>query len=159
MSFIKDLKFGRVYEDTFLQVFLGNPEDVQRPTGLFKAYDFIVKGVAYEVKSDRKTSTSGNLCIEAGCNGKPSGIMSTQADYYVYFVVHENKDYDCYVIPTEYIRDSITLKRYKRSTKGGDGWRSFMYLFDIGLFSQFKQDNGVQGVCTPPITCSETGSL
>lgn len=46
-----------------------------------------IKTATYEVKSDRLSEQSGNFCIEFynTKQEKPSGIVSSKADYYVYF--------------------------------------------------------------------------
>ena len=43
-----------------------------------------------EVKYDRKTKETGNVYIEFESRNKPSGIKTTQADYWTYFI-----DDDC----------------------------------------------------------------
>ncbi len=70
-----------------------------------KEYDIIVKYNAqtsieletkYEIKADRLSYKTGNVCIEIANCGRPSGITSTKSDYWGYFVI---KDYDLYLIP------------------------------------------------------------
>jgi hypothetical protein len=136
--FMEDLAFGHKYEDVFIEKILGNPEDLNRPAGRFSQYDFSVNGVNYEIKADRKCSVTGRFCIEAQKSGSPSGISTTQAHYYGYFVVRHDGDYDIYKIPTADILQMIIDKKYTKSMRGGDGWKSFFYLFDKELFSQYK---------------------
>ena len=38
----------------------------------------------YEIKRDKKSDNSGNVWIEYMCNGKPSGIYTSKADYIAY---------------------------------------------------------------------------
>jgi hypothetical protein len=40
----------------------------------------------FEVKTDRQTEETGNIYIEYQSRGKPSGIKTTQADFWVYKV-------------------------------------------------------------------------
>jgi hypothetical protein len=137
MSFIQDLQFGNSYETLFLEKYHKNAQNVERPLGCFKAYDLCVDNVKYEVKSDRKTYKSGNICIEYECNGVASGIRTTTADFYVYFVVVASNVHHLYIIPVEYIKEIIADKKYHKDIRGGDGWRAKIYLFDISLFTQF----------------------
>ncbi len=44
------------------------------------------KDTSIEVKRDRLCLSTGNIFIEVECNGKPSGIMSTEASYWVHLV-------------------------------------------------------------------------
>lgn len=44
----------------------------------------IVSGKKVEVKSDRLAEKTGNIYIEYESRGKPSGIMTTEADVWVY---------------------------------------------------------------------------
>ena len=96
--------------------------------GYFKEYDLIItkdnNETRIEVKSDRHASKTGNLAIEYECNNKPSGITSTEADYYIYFIVHPDRD-ETYKIP---IDDLKNLVKDCRKVSGGDGNRSKMYL-------------------------------
>ena len=51
----------------------------------FKAsYPIFAKGKKVEVKTDRMTHKTGNVFIEYESRGKPSGIATTDADYWVY---------------------------------------------------------------------------
>ena len=63
-SFTHDLNFGESGEDWV--------------NGIF------AKGKKVEVKTDRMTHKTGNVFIEYESRGKPSGIATTDADYWVY---------------------------------------------------------------------------
>ena len=92
-----------------------------------------------EVKTERDWwFKTGNIAIEVECNGKPSGIMATEADYWVHILAEGDKDY------CRMIFDTKTIKRladkYKDNVKkGGDGWRSRFVL--IPLSEIFQQKN------------------
>jgi len=93
-----------------------------------------------EVKSDRKASRTGNLCIEYENRGRPSGINNTKADYWVYFIVHKESE-ECYKIPTKELKE-ICKTSFK--TKGGDFGASRMYLINKNKLSKyliFKKNN------------------
>lgn len=135
-KFHKDLSFGNKYEFEYSKVKgLTKPHCVKN-----SFYDIITEeGIKYEIKSDRYTYKTGNFCIEFECSNKPSGISITQSDFYGYFVVINDKDYQLYTIPTSYIREIITDKKYNRIMKGGDGYKSKFYLFNKDLFTQFQE--------------------
>jgi hypothetical protein len=139
-NFLNDLSFGKKYENllaTYLQPFYTNINKIE---GKFKDYDMICDNkIKYEVKSDRLSIKTGNLAIEFMCNNKESGITSTKADFYAYFIIKNLDEYDLYIIPTEDIKTKIKNKDYKRTVKGGDGWRSQMYLFDLKVFENYKK--------------------
>jgi hypothetical protein len=86
-NFLKDLKFGSVWEHKAQELVGGNIEPA--PSGKFKPFDFISNGTKYEVKADRLAYKYGckTMFIEFECNGVPSGISTTEAEYIVYFMV------------------------------------------------------------------------
>ena len=142
MGFNNDLKFGEFYQQELVKVM--GMENYEMAKGNFKDYD--IKEIItdnnkvryWEVKADRRTYDTNNLCIEFECNKKPSGITTSTANYYAYFVIHPgNKIYDLYIIPTKRIRREIEKETYKRILNGGDGWKSKFYLFDINVFNKY----------------------
>lgn len=134
--FAEDLDMGEAYQREFLEI-MGGGYMVQ---GNFKPYDVICGGKKYEVKADRLTHKTGNIVIEFQCNGSPSGITATEADFWVYFVLESPQEYlYYYVIPVEFIKKMILDKKFHRCLSGGDGQRSHMYLFNQSLFSEFKR--------------------
>ena len=139
MTFIDDLKFGNIYEKDCAS----RLKDVQLMQGNFKPYDMIDgNGIKYEVKADRWTYKTNNICIEFECNNKPSGITSSEADFYMYYVVNtdnKHKPYEYILrIPCDYIRALIEDEEYHRIQKGGNGWRSKFYLFHKSLFEKYQ---------------------
>ena len=80
----------------------------------------IVSNSKIEVKTDRMTESTGNVYIEYESRGKPSGIKTTQADYWVY-KVGKGK---AIVIETlelkKLLRELIIDKRAITNVKGGD---------------------------------------
>jgi hypothetical protein len=148
MTFIADLKFGNIYEQDCLTRLKG-AKIIQ---GKFKPYDVIdEKGIKYEVKADRWTYKTHNLCIEFECNNKPSGITSSEADYYMYYIVNtdnKEKPYEYVLkIPSDDIRALIEDKKYHKVQKGGNGWRSKFYLFRDTLFEKYLLSNSCNCNC------------
>lgn len=170
MGFLKDAEFGNAFQRKFAKDFARGREVIFAPRGVFQAYDlkFVSAGteVAYEVKSDRLACRTGNLAIEYQCNAKPSGISTSQSDFYVYYIVGSLAEGErnrsgggseplrrepsgesgrsgerVYIIPTSDLKQFIEEKRYSRKVRGGDGWKSEMYLFSLDLFSEYLIKN------------------
>ena len=160
MSFQNDLKFGQKYEKLLISLI---PHDSHILTcGYCKEYDFKLikddKTTIYEVKADRRAYNTRNITIEFECNGKPSGIQSTTADVYAYFVCRPMEAYDLYLIPTSTLREMIINKKYKRLVRGGDGYRSHMYLIGLELLEAFRFDSmdidhKTDEKIIPPLVC------
>ena len=133
MSFGKDLEFGREFERKALDYFEHTSYEFA-PNRCFKDYDIKLDGkTTIEVKADRLAHKTGNVVIEYQCNGKPSGIESTRADFWLYFIDKTNEVYR--FRPTE-IKEFI-CKLNPRSVKGGDGYRSRMYIVPKKAMSNF----------------------
>jgi hypothetical protein len=105
-----------------------------------KLYDFKIREVnnnselTFEVKTDRYEFIKGymtyNIFIETSCSGKDSGIMSSQADYFVYYF----PDFEeAYFIQSDKLRDFV-----KTHMIDGDG---------IEWKSQSGDGGRVEGVC------------
>ena len=126
-KFYRDLENGKRFEKIAVDYI--NCDNVKHIEGNFKYYDFIAfkngEELRCEVKSDRLASNTGNLCIEFECWGNPSGIATTKADVWVYFVVHSDTDYECYVIPRKQLKK---LCKDCRCVRGGDNYASRMFL-------------------------------
>ena len=125
-KFSNQLSQGQKYERICLNYL--EYDTVEHMKGYFKEYDLIItkdnKKTKIEVKSDRQASRTGNLCIEYEGNKKPSGISATEADFWVYFIVHPDRD-ECYKIPIDDLKE---LVKSCRKVSGGDGGRSRLYL-------------------------------
>ena len=79
-----------------------------------------------EVKYDRKTRQTGNVYIEYESRNKPSGIRTTQADYWTYFV----HDDECFTISVDRLKEKIT-KLKPRRVPGGDSNTSMGFLVKL----------------------------
>ena len=140
-NFKNDLKFGNKYEEEILEHLEYDSFEIMK--GCFKPYDILLKHnnkeYKIEVKSDRLTHKTGNICIEFECSRKPSGISTTQAGCWGYFEVINDKDmiYNLYIIPTKKIREDIEKKKYHRCIYGGDNYASQFYLFNKDIFKKY----------------------
>jgi hypothetical protein len=140
-SFQNDLLFGKKHELLLLDYLpMDEYTEVEMaPNRRFVEWDMKLKNGAleakYEVKSDRLTAKTGNFCLEYNCSGQPSGISTTQADYYAYFVI-KGSDHDLYLIPVPRIKELIAQGAYKKM-KGGDSYRSEFYLIPKAVFAEY----------------------
>ena len=132
-TFHRDLEFGASFENMAIQKISSENSVIERPVGKFKEYDFILDGIKYEVKSDKRAYSTGNFCIEfKRASGTLSGISTTTADYYIYFIVYPGGDYDMYKITVSFIKDLIDKKQYHTIYTNWDG--STFYLFRSDFF-------------------------
>jgi hypothetical protein len=100
-----------------------------------KALADIIENKTVEVKNDLKAPITGNLFIEYYSRGKPSGISTTQADYWC-FVVD-----DIYIlIATDKLKEMLRpLFNTKADIKGGDNNTSSGILLPV--IKLFKRRN------------------
>lgn len=84
--------------------------------------------VTFEIKYDRLATKTGNVAFEIECNGKPSGIMTTKADYIVYLI---DKTY--YYTDAKTLYDNII--EYE-TIKWWDWWRSTLILITLKEFAK-----------------------
>jgi|TARA_R100000479_G_scaffold42169_1_gene19051 hypothetical protein len=87
----------------------------------------IFKNKTIEVKNDLKALKTGNLFIEYHSRGKPSGISTTQAEYWCFLVK------DVFIlIRTDDLKDILRpLFNTKADIKGGDNNTSSGILLKI----------------------------
>jgi hypothetical protein len=65
-------------------------------------------GMTVEVKRDFKFADTGNIAVEGSCNGKPSGIMATEAEWWAYVLDGPGYDGEVVVLmKTERLRKLI----------------------------------------------------
>jgi hypothetical protein len=82
-----------------------------------------------EVKTDTMAQRTGNIAVEFRCNGKPSGISTTEADYWAFVVLGGRV---IYFIEVNRLKQ-LAREEYKisGSVKGGDYHLSEMILIPI----------------------------
>ena len=90
-----------------------------------------------EVKSERDVwQKTGNIAIEYECYGKPSGINTTESDYWFHNLCIGDETFATLVFDTKSLKKIINKLDYKRSVSGGDNMASRMYLLNLQkLFS------------------------
>ena len=90
-----------------------------------------------EVKSERGMwLQTGNIAIEYESYGKPSGIASTESDYWFHNLCIEDEVYGTLVFKTDTLRKIVDSLDFIKTVSGGDHNASKMYLVNIKkLFS------------------------
>lgn len=84
-----------------------------------------VAGVSSQLKSGLRISAdTGNMYIEFSDRGKPSGISTTEADYYVVYFIHLQ---EFWLTPVEKLKQLISENKF-RPEKGGDDFMAIGYL-------------------------------
>jgi hypothetical protein len=140
MGFINDLTFGNQWERNLLN-YVEHDSVQYSPKGC-KGWDVELMhegcAVRYEVKADRLAHRTGNLAIEFACHRKPSGITTSEADYYAYFIIRDGEEPVLYLIPTADLRLLMEdPKEDWRTVRGGDGWRAEMLLIPLVELEQY----------------------
>ena len=99
--------------------------------------------VKIEVKTDRATHRTGNIVVEFECNGKPSGISTTEADYWA-FVLDGNAI--ALLIQVDRLK-AIARHFYKKNgyVSGGDRNSSKMILIPFKeINNKYNYETGLQ---------------
>lgn len=135
MGFMNDLEFGKKYEELSKTYIPPEEKLIDCPEGKCKPYDFKTDRFAYETKSDRLAYKFNykTMFIEYECNGVGSGITTTKADYWFYFMVKPDGSYILYEIPITNLKQAC---KGCRSISGGDGGRVKGYI--VPVLEEFK---------------------
>lgn len=100
--------------------------------------DSLFKDKLLEVKRDSWVAKSGNIAIEYESRGKPSGIATTEADYWVIIFSGDYKDKVIYIFETERLKEIARRYYINGSTKAmGDSNSSMAVLIPIKEISNF----------------------
>lgn len=84
-----------------------------------------------EVKTERDMwKNTGNIAIEFESRGRPSGIASTESDYWFHNLAIGEDILMTLVFPTKILRNYITTNR-PRMVRGGDNNTSRLYLINL----------------------------
>jgi hypothetical protein len=157
MSFNKDLAFGKKWE-AVAEAYIHESEMVVEvaPEGQFKPWDFRSTLGSYEVKSDRLAYKYGckTMFIEYECSGNPSGIQSTEADFWMYYMVKPSGDYVAYRIPVPELKE---MCKGCVSKAGGDNYRSRGYIVPVDekfKIMRTQTESSSPQEKTPKIQCS-----
>tara|TARA_R100000655_G_scaffold2454_4_gene9593 strand:- start:209 stop:622 length:414 start_codon:yes stop_codon:yes gene_type:complete len=98
-----------------------------------------------EVKSERGMwMKTGNICIEYESYGKPSGIITTEADYWFHNLCIEDDIFCTLIFDVPKLKQLMDKLDFKKSVSGGDHKASRMWLVNIrklftsDVFKTFK---------------------
>ena len=85
-TFQRDLTRGIQVENMLLDI-LKRKYPASTLVNAFKGYDIWIPEIhkSIEVKYDEKSKETGNIVVEIEFNGKPSALMTTTADYWVFY--------------------------------------------------------------------------
>ena len=114
-GFDLDLEYGKMGEEFVQKVMEGNTK--------------------IEVKTERDIwKTTGNIAIEIRCNGRPSGISTTEADTWVHLLAYNGIIEGGFLLKVRMIKDMIKKLHKSGSLNikmGGDNNASQMVLLPI----------------------------
>jgi hypothetical protein len=122
MSFNKDLQRGLEIEDRVISI-LRKKYPCTTLVSAFKGYDIWIPEInkSVEVKYDPMSCETGNIVVEIEMYGKPSGLMASTADYWVFydgemFVVMPIKNifkciFDCKLQYVEFVGNGDTRSK------------------------------------------------
>jgi len=99
-----------------------------------KEFDIKIKSLnlTFEVKNDLMAEKTGNIAIEFESRGKPSGVSTTKADYWVYKFSNM-----FYIIERTVL---VNKGNYSRIVNGGDyGSNTMMYLVKVEAFKSWGE--------------------
>ena len=119
MKFPEALAEGKKSEKIIEKLIQIKYPQAKRKTGYFKPRDIKVPEIdsTVEVKRDFKSQETGNLVIETFMNGNPSGLASTEADWWVF---HPEEDQLIWIKP-DLIKDMILKHGFKQVEFIGSG--------------------------------------
>ena len=114
-GFDLDLEFGKMGEEFTQKVFEGNSK--------------------VEVKTERDIwVTTGNIAIEIRCNGKPSGLSTTESSVWVHLLAHNGAIKGGFLFKVDELKGKIKKLHENGDLKlvmGGDDNASQMALLPI----------------------------
>jgi len=104
---------------------------VEYSTWAFSDYDLILikqdrTKYSFEVKYDRMSDITGNIAVEISCNGHPSGITISKADWFAYYFGN-----NYWLIKWEELRAKI---REAKTIMGWDWYRAELVLIPKKTF-------------------------
>jgi hypothetical protein len=138
-TFRKDLNRGIKVEDLVLQRIQKKYPNAYRIEGYCKEYDLWIPEIkqGVEVKYDPMSNQTGNIVVEVEMFGKPSALMATKADHWIFY---DDNVFVC-IKPSE-IKNCIKENNLHtvKFTGRGDTQSKIAYLIKKDLlFSYGKQ--------------------
>lgn len=156
-NFARDLENAKLTEkevSNLLFKHLGrNPSNtiiVFPPKGKFQAYDVKFRNtdtkeeITFEIKEDFYCSRSGNVAFEYESRGKPSGLVTSTADYIVY-KVHTKDDVLYLLFKADKLKEflsRLSLKEARFVTGGDKGSNTRMLLIPLDKVRTIAEEFG-----------------
>ena len=90
-TFAEDLSIGKIIENHVLQNIQIKYPNAYLIDGYCKEYDIWIpeKNIGIEVKFDAKSNFTGNIVIEIEMFNKPSALITTKADSWIFYDKHK----------------------------------------------------------------------
>ena len=123
-KFDLDLKYGQIREDKIAAMFNNKKIEVKSERGMWMK--------------------TGNICIEYESYGKPSGIITTEADFWFHNLCIDDDIFCTFIFDVPKLKQLIEKLDFKKSVSGGDHKASRMWLVNIqklftsDVFKTFK---------------------
>ena len=110
-KFDLDLKYGQIREDKIADMFNNKKIEVKSERGMWMK--------------------TGNICIEYESYGKPSGIITTEADFWFHNLCIDDDIFCTVIFDVPKLKQLIDKLDFKKSVSGGDNKASKMWLVNI----------------------------
>ena len=110
-KFDLDLKYGQIREDKIAEMFSDKKIEVKSERGMWMK--------------------TGNICIEYQSYGKPSGIATTEADYWFHNLCIGDDIFCTLIFDVPKLKKLIEKLDFKKSVSGGDHNASRMWLVNV----------------------------
>lgn len=98
-------------------------------------YDFILNDIKWEVKTDcwehYKGRITGNIFIEYQCGMNPSGILTTEAKWFVYYFPYLE---EAFFIKVKNLKELLNNKELRHIESAGDGGKVKGFLINRNTF-------------------------
>tara|TARA_R100000742_G_C4279636_1_gene104875 strand:- start:5850 stop:6311 length:462 start_codon:yes stop_codon:yes gene_type:complete len=141
-AFQRDLATGQDLENKILKSIQKKYPCAVLVPGKFKPYDIFVPGkdLKIEVKLDYKSQETGNILIELFMFGKPSALLTTEADYWI---IHTGKE-ELWTTPRK-IFECIILNNIRSQKILGkdDDKEKDACLIPINIFRKYVLDKSM----------------
>ncbi|ANS03895.1 hypothetical protein [uncultured Mediterranean phage uvDeep-CGR2-AD3-C191] len=83
-----------------------------------------------EVKTDRLWKTTGNIALEVKWRGRPSGLATTKADYWIFILADGDEDFSKLIFSVKRLKR--IARRFKHNFRyGGDDNQSKLILVPL----------------------------
>ena len=119
-----DLQYGTIKEEKIIDMFVNKKIEVKSERGMWMK--------------------TGNICIEYESYGKPSGIITTEADFWFHNLCIDDNIFCTLIFDIPKLKQLIYKLDFKKSVSGGDHKASRMWLVNIqklftsDVFKTFK---------------------